>query len=298
MALIPPAAPWQRTPQDLPSVAHLRRVLLGDPSHFALEQELNPHMVDADGRLRGLDAARARAQWQALGDQYRDLGVDVAVLPAIAGAVDSCFTANPSLVLPLPSGGCEVWLSRMAFASRQPEVDAHRAFFTGHGHALHEMPANVVRFEGCGDGLLHPGRFLLHAGVGPRSSAGAWQHLASVHPQLEVLCYELSDPRYYHLDTALALLDEHSALWVPEAFSDAGAARVRQAFANPLEVPVEEAARFAANAHCPDGRHVLLESGCPRTEAMLQEHGFVPLPVETGEFRKSGGSVFCLKQAW
>ena len=41
---------------------------------------------------------------------------------------------------------------------------------------------------------------------------------------------------------------------------------------------------------------MLLQAGCPRTEKALRARGYEPVPLETGEFRKSGGSVFCLKQ--
>ncbi len=111
-----------------------------------------------------------------------------------------------------------------------------------------------------------------------------------------MLLYRLADPRFYHLDTALAALDERTALFVAGAFLPEGLALLEAAFADLIEVPPEEALRLAANAWCPDSRNVLLPAGCPRTEAALRVRGFRPLPLETGEFLKSGGSVYCLKQ--
>lgn len=297
MPLYARAAAWPRRPSALPATARTRRVLLADPAYFDVEYAINVHMTAADGALQRVDRAEARRQWQALRAAYEQLGIDVDVLPAVAGLPDLCFSANPSLYLPLPGGGSEFWLGRMAHPQRQSEVEQHARYARARGWPVRELPAAVAAFEGTGDGLVHPGRFLLHAGVGPRSHPAAWEALAQAHPELDILLYALQDARFYHLDTALAPLDEQAALYVPEAFDGAGRELLLAAFPAAIPVPLDEALRFAANAHCPDGRHVLIQRGCPRTEDALRARGFVPIPLETGEFLKSGGSVFCLKQA-
>lgn len=274
-----------------------RRVLLGDPGAFAVEDEHNPHMRAADGSLHAVDPVAARAQWQALADAYRAVGVEVHVLAAEPGLADLCFTANPSLVLPDADGtGIEVWLAHMAHAARAPEVALHAEFFRTLGATLRELPADAAPFEGAGDGLLHPGRKLLHCGIGRRTSAAAWDALAAARPDLELRRYRLADRRWYHLDTALVPLDEECALYVPSAFDTLGRKQLATAFRELIAIEDAEAGRFAGNAHCPDGKHVLLQDGCPLTERALRARGYEPVPLETGEFRKSGGSVFCLKQ--
>jgi N-dimethylarginine dimethylaminohydrolase len=137
----------------------------------------------------------------------------------------------------------------------------------------------------------------MHAGVGPRSSGRAWEWLAQVHPELDILRYQLVDDRFYHLDTALAPLNEQTALFVPEAFDATGRALVEAAFPRSIALPLHESLNFAGNAHCPDGQHVLIDAACTESCAALQEAGFTPIPLDTSEFRKSGGSVFCLKLA-
>ena len=57
----------------------------------------------------------------------------------------------------------------------------------------------------------------------------------------------------------------------------------------------EAHALLACNACCPDGRNVLMQRGCERTGAALRAAGFTVRELETGEFLKSGGSVFCMK---
>jgi len=289
------AADWPRRVADLPATPQHSAVLMADPAAFAIDAVHNPHMAGGDGAPHAVDQARARAQWQALAAAYARCGVRVEVMPAVPGLADLCFSANPVLALPTPAGQV-VWAARMTHASRRPEVAAHRAWFAARGIALRELPQNVKRFEGGGDGIPHPGRWLLHAGIGPRSERAAWEAIAQAHPDLDLLTYELRDARFYHLDTALAALDQRRCLYVPEAFDAHGIALLLAAFDDAIPIPPEEALNFAGNAHCPDGRHVLLQRGSPRTEAALRARNFMPVPLDTGEFLKSGGSVFCLKQ--
>jgi len=287
---------WPRRTEDCLRVPASLGVLLADPADFAVLEVHNPHMAGARGEPNRVDADAARAQWLLLAGAYASLGQRVEVLEPESGLADLCFAANPSLMLPLPDGS-EAWLARMTHASRRGETALHRRWYERHGVELREMPQHVTRFEGGGDGIPHPGRHLLHAGVGARSERAAWAAIADAHPELDVLLYELKDPRFYHLDTALAALDEHSCLYVAEAFNAQGLALLRAAFRRAVEVPRGEAMNFAGNAHCPDGRHVLLPRGNPATERVLKEHGFLPMPIDTSEFQKSGGSVYCLKQA-
>jgi N-dimethylarginine dimethylaminohydrolase len=72
---------------------------------------------------------------------------------------------------------------------------------------------------------------------------------------------------------------------------------LKSIFNNLIEVPLEEADSpgFACNAHCPDQKHVIIQTGCQKTLQLLKDYDFVPLEVDTSEFIKSGGSVFCMK---
>ncbi len=297
MAVYADLAQWTRRPEALARTSLPRTVLLGDPAAFTVAAVHNPHMADAEGHPQRINSAAARAEWLALAAAYRALGLAVEVLPADPSLPDLCFTANPSLALPLPQGW-EIWLAHMTHASRRPEADLHAEWYATRGLTLRRMPDSVARFEGGGDGIPHPGRFLLHAGVGPRSALAAWEFLAAAHPDLDVLLYSLEDPRFYHLDTALAALDERHCLYVPEAFDARGRELLAAAFAIPIPIALEEALNFAGNAHCPDGRHVLLPKGNPLIEHALARHDFIPIPLDTREFQKSGGSVYCLKQAF
>ncbi|MGB0685878.1 MAG: amidinotransferase, partial [Planctomycetota bacterium] len=73
----------------------------------------------------------------------------------------------------------------------------------------------------------------------------------------------------YHLDTALAPLDETHALLVPSAFQRGDLDRLQRAFPDHLLLEEEESLRFAGNAWCPDRHHVFLQAGLPRVEDWL-----------------------------
>jgi len=290
---------WPRRAADLPAVALPQHVLMANPAAFTIEAVHNPFMADANGNPLAVDLNLARQQWQDLCTAFEtQAGLRCAVLPAVAGLADLCFTANPSWALPLPDGRTDIWMGRMTHPSRVQEVSQHQRYFQQLGFAPKHMPESVQKFEGHGDGILHPGRFLIHVGVGPRSSKAAWQHLATTYPQLDLLLYELEDPRFYHLDTALAALDENTALFVPEAFNAAGLELLHAAFPKAIALSEQEALNFAGNAFCPDKKHVFLQSGNTQLEDKLRSLGFSPVAVQSSEFMKSGGSVFCLKMAY
>lgn len=114
---------------------------------------------------------------------------------------------------------------------------------------------------------------------------------------LEVAILQLPDPDFYHLDTALTLLDDRRAAYVPAAFDETGRALLETAFDGLIEVDDQEARDvLAGNLWCPDGEHVLMSAGAPVTQSRLNSEGFQVVEIETGEFLKSGGSVFCMRQ--
>src|SRR5205823_74258 len=109
--------------------------------------------------------------------------------------------------------------------------------------------------------------------------------------------FKLTHPRFYHLDTCLSILNQTTALYCPAAFDTDGIDQLHKNFPNLIEVPLNEADApgFACNAHCPDQKHVILQKGSVQTCKNLVKNGFVPFEVDTSEFIKSGGSVFCMK---
>lgn len=283
---------------DLPRVARPDRVLLADPRDFDVVYAINPHMRDERGALERVDRTRARAQWQALRAAFERLGLAVDVLEPLAGHPDLVFCANQALPVPpgvARDGRPRLVPSRMAHAERAGEVPHVVRALEARGYAVDPLAGPAERLEGMGDGLWHPGRRLLWAGVGPRSDVAAWEELAERY-DLPVCLLPLADPDFYHLDTALALLSEDACLWFPPAL-DANARGLVEALVPRRIVAPEREARdlLACNACCVDGRRVLIEREARETMRMLGEFGFEALGLDTSEYLKSGGSVFCMK---
>ena len=122
--------------------------------------------------------------------------------------------------------------------------------------------------------------------------------MAAAHAQAqEVLgrpsiSLRLVDPRFYHLDTALAVLSEHQVAYYPGAFSPASLRVLEQVFPDAVRADETDALAFGLNL-VSDGRHVVLPAEATGMAARLAAAGYQPVPVELSELKKGGGSVKC-----
>jgi N-dimethylarginine dimethylaminohydrolase len=279
------AVPPRRDPQAL---------LMCEPTYFDVVDAKNPFMVNSVGAC---DTALARKQWAELKAAIEKLGRKVYTLPGVEGVEDMVFAANQVLPGERPDGSRYVVLSNMVHASRRREVPFYAEWFASQEYdvlRISDSDADGPRFEGQGDAIWHPGKYLLWGAYGRRSERGAYERIAEL-TGANVLLLELVNDRLYHLDTALCPLDADTALIAPDAFSPDGLALIRAVFKNVIEIPAEESTgNFAGNA-LPLGKHVILQRGSARTCEMLRAAGYTPVEVDTSEYMKSGGSVFCMK---
>ena len=285
------------TLQDLPRIPRADQVLMVDPADFDVLFAINPHMQDAEGNLLKVDREEARRQWWCLREAIESLGIHVEVAPPLEGFPDIVFCANQ--VLPVSSaitGRAPMAIaSHMASDLRAAEVPHIMSFLRELGYQPSALKSRDIKMEGMGDGLWHPGRRLLWAGVGPRSDDAAWVEIAK-RLDVTTALLPLVDPDFYHLDTALAMLAEDTCLWYPPALSKDAQELVEALIPNRIEAPEIESRRgFACNAFCPDGETVLIQQGNAVTKDRLVTAGFRVRELNTSEFMKSGGSVFCMK---
>ena len=268
-----------------------RRVLMVDPEYFDVAYAINPHM---EGQIGKVDRKKARTQWEALKGAYEKIGLNVVVLPAVKGLPDMVFAANQSFPFLGPRGEKNVFLSQMATKEREPEVAYFEQWYRKEGYAVHVLQTSAP-FEGMGDLVWHPDQKMLWGGFGFRTDAQVYEEIGQTG-EVPVQGLKLVNPDFYHLDTCLAPLRDGVALYYPKAFDASGLKLLKTHFNDLIEVPKNEALQgFACNGHCPDGRHVLLQKGSAVTCRSLRARGFEPVELETSEFLKSGGSVFCLK---
>ena len=89
---------------------------------------------------------------------------------------------------------------------------------------------------------------------------------------------DLVDPRYYHLDTALCVLDDAAdeIMYYPGAFSPGSRSVLARLFPDALIAEEADAAALGLNA-VSDGRHVLLPQAAVGLFDPLRDRGFEPV---------------------
>ena len=247
------------------------------PTFFAVEYAINPWMdvgVPVDARV-------AMTQWQNLYRTYLRLGHTVDLVEPLPGSPDMVYAANGGLIV----NGTAV-LARFAYPQRCDEEAGYAQWMSEHGY-------DPVQTSHCNEGqgdLLVVGEMVL-GGYGFRTDQRAHGEIAELLG-MPVISLELVDPRFYHLDTALAVLDDRSIAYYPPAFSAAARRRLRDLFPDAIEVGSRDAYVLGLNA-VSDGRHVVHPAAATGFAATLRAAGFEPVGVDLSELLKGGGSVKC-----
>ncbi|MEU6755051.1 dimethylargininase [Streptomyces sp. NPDC046685] len=258
-----------------------RHYLMCRPTHFEVTYAINAWM-NPD---KPVDADLAIVQWERVRDLYLGLGHEVSYIEPVEGLADMVFSANGATVV-----DDKVLIARFRHQERAPEADAYRAWFQDHGHTEVHVPVHVN--EGEGD-FAPAGRRIL-AGAGFRSEPGAHEELREFFG-LPVVGLTLVDPLYYHLDTALCVLDDDLVMYYPAAFCEESRAVLRELYPDAILATREDAEAFGLNA-VSDGRNVVLTETATHLMDELRARGFVPHGVDMSELLKAGGAVKCITQ--
>ncbi len=258
--------------------ATARSYLMCPPTYFTVTYSINPWMRPD----QPTDTDRAMRQWAQLRQAYLELGHTVQIIDPVPGLPDMVFAANGATVV-----DGKVLGAKFRFPEREAEAGAYLDWFGASGYR-DVRPARLIN-EGEGD-ILFTGSALI-AGYGFRTDLAA-------HAQLEetfgmpVISVRLVDSRFYHLDTAMCVLDDGTAAYYPEAFEDAGRAALAAHFTELIEASDSDAEVLGLNA-VSDGHHVVLPAQATELAAKLAAHGFEPIGVDLSELRKSGGGPKC-----
>ncbi|MGK2879485.1 MAG: dimethylargininase [Mycobacterium sp.] len=263
--------------RDRERTARTRHYAMTAPTHFAVEYAINPWM----DTTTGVDVALAVSQWDNLRRTYLRLGHTVDLVEPVAGLPDMVYAANGGLLV---AGHAIV--ARFKYAERAGESDAYAEWMTAHG-----FTPSFTRHvnEGQGD-LLVVGSMVL-AGSGFRTDVAAHAEIAQL-TGMPVVSVELVDPRFYHLDTALAVLDDTTIAYYPPAFSDASRATITSLFPDAIEVASSDAYVLGLNV-VSDGKHVVHPAAATGFAEQLYDVGFDPIGVDLSELFKGGGSIKC-----
>jgi len=258
-------------------VARTRRFLMCRPVHYDVVYSINPWMQPR----KPTDTELAMLQWDRLRRLYLRLGHRVDEIRPVPGLPDMVFAANAATVV-----GGKVLSARFRHAERAAEAPAYLRWFRDRGYPVEK--AKHVN-EGEGDYLIAGDRILAGTGfrTDVRSHAEAQRFFG-----LPVVTLTLVDSRFYHLDTALAVLDHEEIMYYPAAFSAESRAVLRELYPDAILGTDADAEVFGLNA-VSDGRHVVLPHQATHLIAELRSSGFVPVGVDLSEFLKSGGSAKC-----
>lgn len=275
---VPAPAAWQDAEAlTQPRTPRTRRYAMTPPAYFAVEYAINPWMdVSAP-----VDVQVAQAQWQGLHQTYLRLGHRVDLVEPVPGLPDMVYAANGGFIV-----HDIAIVARFRFAERAGESRAYAGWMSSLGYR--PLSTRHVN-EGQGD-LLMVGEMVL-AGYGFRTDRRAHPEISSALG-LPVVSLELVDPRFYHLDTALAVLDDRTIAFYPPAFSAAAQAQLHALFPDAIVVGSADAYVLGLNV-VSDGLHVVLPSAATGFATQLREAGFEPVGVDLSELLKGGGSVKC-----
>ncbi|AMM19576.1 N-dimethylarginine dimethylaminohydrolase [Frondihabitans sp. PAMC 28766] len=260
-----------------------RTILMCKPAFFTVSYRINPWMHPDDPT----DTSRAVAQWQTLYDTYLSLGYDVELIDPIDGLPDMVYSANGGFVLDGKAYGAS-----FTYPERQPEGPAYMEWFGANGYEVH-VPEQIN--EGEGDFLL-VGDVIL-AGTGFRSDSTSHEELASIFGR-DVITLKLINPSFYHLDTAIAVLDPvpvdgHSNIaYLESAFDEPSLAILRQRYPDAIIVSEEDAAILGLNSYS-DGYNIVIAARATGFEKQLRERGYNPIGVDLSELLLGGGGVKC-----
>ncbi len=223
-------------------IAHHRRYLMCRPEYFTVRYSINPWMEPA----RPTDTAKAVRQWQTLYDTYLALGHEVELIDPLPGLPDMVYTANGGFVVDGRALGV-----RFRVPERRGEERAFMDWFAAAGFEVIE-PVEVQ--EGEGDFLLVGDTIL--AGTGFRSTGDSHREVADVFGR-EVVSLRLIDPRFYHLDTAICVLDPvegeggvdaANIAYLPSAFDEASLRLLEERYPDPHLLPADPTDRAIVRA--------------------------------------------------
>lgn len=257
-----------------------KNILMCAPDFFDIEYEINVWMHQENQ----VTEETAEDQWQKIYKIYTEkLGWNVKLIEPVKGLPDMVFATDCCLMI-----DNKILLSSFRYPERQPETEHFAKWFRGNGFSQMKKAKNF--FEGGGDNLVCGDKIL--AGHGFRSAPEAAGELREYFDR-EVVSLKIVDPRFYHLDTSLAVLSDDTVASYLPALDEASQKRLKAAIPNVIEATLEEAQGFGLNA-VSDSHTIITSNESKSLITKYREAGFDVIGTPILEFRKSGGGVKCL----
>ena len=260
------------------------QILMCPPDYFSVDYVINPWM---DGQEGQPNIAKAQEQWSTLRDAIAECA-DVVTMDPQPNLPDLVFTANAGVVL-----GKKAIASHFMPMERRPEEAHNKQWFRDSGYELLDLDEKIG-FEGAGDCLFDRGGPWLWTGYGFRTEIEAHEQIQSFFGT-EVVSIQLTDPRFYHIDTCFCPLNGGFLMYHPPAFDYESRIAIESRVPSHKRIVVDtaDAGSFACNA-VNIGDRVFLNKASEPLRARLMLAGFKVTQVDLSEFLKAGGGAKCL----
>lgn len=254
--------------------------------HYQVAWSINPHM-----QVGAVDHAAARLQHEAYVHALASAGARVIRLPFVHGAFDSVFTKDPALLLER-NGTRRALLASLLHPERRQEIAARAARYALLGYEV-VCGDDTPYWEG-GDIVMHPSGRLLFLGHGMRTSRAAATWIER-HADIAVTPLELCDPHLYHLDMALALLPDGTAIVCESAITPASLRDLERApgVKHIAYVQRHDAMAFALNLIAV-GETIVCGATTPTVSSIVNARGYRLCVSPLDQFHLAGGSAACL----
>ncbi|MDQ3159055.1 MAG: arginine deiminase family protein, partial [bacterium] len=250
------------------------------PDFFDIEYEINPWM-DVDNQV---DPSLAKKQWEKLYKVYTEqLGWDVQLIDPIKHLPDMVFTANGGLVV-----DGKVVLPTFRAPDRQAETAYFEKWFKANGYKEFHTPK--YDFEGEGDALVWNDTIFM--GYPWRSDKAAAMEVSKFLGK-KLIPLQLTNASFYHLDTALTIIDKETVAIYPPNFTDESVKTLKETVPNVIEASKADAYAYGLNAMS-DGHNIVISEHATGLISQYKKRGMIVYPVSISEFQKSGGGVKCL----
>lgn len=256
-------------------------VLMCPPEYYEVKYSINPWM-----KGQKVDRTKALCQWEKLRKAIEKDGIGCKLLRPRRGLPDMVYTANAGIVHKK-----KVVLSNFKHKERMGEEKYYEKWFAKKGFEIYELVPRL-KFEGRGDCMIHGGRLI--GAYGFRSDREAIKVVGKIFG-LKTVILKLKDPRFYHLDTCLSIIDpvKGLAIYYPGAFVQKDLEK--KIGMRCLPVKEWEAEKFVCNC-ITIGRKIIIPKEAEDTDIVsrLNKMGYEICPVPMSEFKKAGGTVRCL----
>lgn len=257
----------------------IKEVLMCRPLYFSISYSINPWM-----KIGSEDKNMAQIQWQKLTRVYQDLGIRVNLIDQKPKIPDMVFSADQGIVV-----GKKVIMSNFRFRERKGERKPYLDWFITHGYEPIFIPEKA-HFEGNGECLFFCQKLFI--GIGYRANFLTCKYLKKAL-DMEVIPLELVNPYFYHLDTAMFVLNNQTVFYYPEAFSKKSQKVLQKLAPNLITFDDFEAHNFAANSVVTD-HQVIINKTLPSFRKSLTKLGYESVEADISEFAKAGGGAHCL----